>query len=693
MKNKPELLAPAGNEICAYAAVQGGADSVYLGLKNFGARSYAENFDETALVRVTDYCHLRGVKVYVTLNTLTADIEINDVLASARLCAEVGVDGVIVQDLGLISLIREHYPELPVHISTQATVMNRKAMELAAELGATRAVVARELSFEEIVSIAENSSVETEIFVHGAQCYCYSGQCLMSSIYGGRSGNRGKCAGPCRLPYTLEKGGKAVEKGYLLSPVDMCLGLNIEKVLNSGAACLKIEGRMKGPEYVAACCEVYSEALGKERNITPKGLEALENTFSRGGFTAGLFEGGENRIKKQSSNDDAYANQQEELLEHFRGVAHKNERKKPAELFFRATIGKKAQLVLKVEGREFVSFSKGEVEAASSAPLDEKRIITQLEKLGDSAFKAVKTKVLCDEGIFMPVSEINAMRRQAVENAEKYITGIHKRTVSEVRIEKPRVKKAEKRFFTAVASTAEQAEVLKAFDEITEIYVPAEIYNCEKNDKFVPVFPAVIREKHLDKYIELMNNFKLAGVKKVRVNEWGMLKYAAECGFEISTGADMNVFNSRSAQVLHKLGASRVMLSSEMLVKQAGSIGSDAETEVLFYGRIALMKTANCPLKGKGVCGKNSAEYNLTDRKGEKIPIMCHCRDCTAFLFNSKPVYMADKYGEIPDGISALCLQFTVETPEEVVKIVKKCLNGESPEGEFTRGHFFRGVL
>jgi len=693
MMNKPELLAPAGNENCVYAAVQGGADSVYLGLKNFGARSYAENFEGEALERVTDYCHLRGVKVYVTLNTLMADIEINSVMAAARLCANTGVDGVIVQDLGLISLIRKHYPELPVHISTQATVMNSKAMEFAEEMGATRAVVARELSFEEICSITQKSLAETEIFVHGAQCYSYSGQCLMSSIYGGRSGNRGKCAGPCRLPYTLEKSGRTVDKGYLLSPVDMCLGLNIKNVLNSGAACLKIEGRMKGPEYVAACCEKYSEALEKGKNIDNEGLKALENTFSRGGFTAGLFEGGDNRIKKQSSNDDAYANQQEALLEHFRKIACKNGRKTPVQMYFEAKTGKKAQLVFKVGEWEFSAQSKGNVEQAQAAPLTEERIKTQLEKLGDSAFVSEKTELSCDDGIFMPVSDINAMRRSVAEQAEKYIAERYKRNVPEVKIEKPVVQKAKERFYTAVASTVEQAKTLVSFDRIKEIYLPAEKYTAGADKRIIPVFPAIIREKHLKKYIKLMDSLKEWGVKKVRVNEWGMLKYAKDCGFDICTGSDMNVFNSHAVKRLSKLGVSRAMLSPEMIIKQAGAVAAETELEILIYGRLLLMKTANCPLKGKGACGKNSREYSLVDRKGEKIPVMCDCNDCTAYLLNSKPVYMADKQSVIPPNISALCMQFTIETPEEAAEIVKACFNEESPEGEFTRGHFFRGVL
>ncbi len=690
--SKPELLAPAGNEKCVYAAVQSGADSVYLGLKNFGARSFAENFDEDAFCRVLDYCHLRGVKVYVTLNTLTADIELNNVLESGRFCANAGADGVIVQDIGLISLLREYYPKLPVHISTQATVMNNSAMKMAEKLGATRVVVARELSFEEICSITKKSNIETEIFVHGAQCYSYSGQCLMSSIYGGRSGNRGKCAGPCRLPYTLEKNDKPVDKGYLLSPVDMCLGLNIDKVVNSGAACLKIEGRMKGPEYVSACCEVYNKSLGRSENITAEELENLENIFSRGGFTAGLFEGGENRIKKQSSNDDAYVNQQEEILEKYREKVRCNSRRMPAIISFKAVAGEKPELTLAVYGETFKVKGKNLVETATSAPVEEERIRKQLEKLGDTPFIATETKIFINGKIFIPMGEINALRRLAVSMAEEFVLSKTRRNYPLVKLNKETPNPAEKRIFTAYATTEEQAFALAEFEQISEIYLPAKIYREGMNKKIIPSFPAVMREKHLKDYTEIMDNLKAIGVKKVQVNEWGCLAEAIERNFEIYSGADMNVFNSQSVRVMEKLGVKRTTLSQEMLLKQAGGVCGNG-LELVVYGRPALMKTANCPIRGRGECGKNSSEYSLTDRKGEKIPVVCNCSDCTAYLFNSKPVYMADKLLEIPSNISCLCLYFTVENAEETRRTVKDYLEGNAPGGEFTRGHFFRGVL
>lgn len=684
----PELLAPAGNEKCAYAAVQSGADSIYIGMKNFGARSYAENFDNESFARVVNYCHQRGVKVYVTLNTLIADIEMNEAVECARVAASIGVDGVIVQDLGLLSYIKEFFPEINLHISTQATVLNSYAMEFARELGAVRCVLGRELSYEEIKSISEKASIETEIFVHGAQCYSYSGQCLMSSMYGGRSGNKGKCAGPCRMPYKLQdKNGKIIDAGYLLSPVDMCLGTQIEKVIDSGAKCLKIEGRMKGPEYVAASCEIYKKALTQRENIPDDELTSLQNTFSRGGFTSGLFEGKDNRIKKESSNEDAYKNQESK----YKNIYKENLRRNPIKLKFYAKPGEKAVLFGEALGVKVECESNISVEIAKGAPLTQERILQQLEKLGDYPLYAIDTEVSIEGEIFLPVSEINLLRRtlcdtlfENIKNEFKYNKHIIKKPVP--------VSKKEK-FITASVKTKEQAESIKNYSEIKEIYVPFNLYDMWEDERFIPYFPAIIREKHLKKYENVLKTFKEKGVKKVKVSEWGTFYIAKKLGFNIIAGDELNVFNTKSAYVLKEMGAEKIILSPEMNVKQLEFMGEDISYEVIVYGRLTLMKTANCPLKNKKLCGKNSNEYNLIDRKGEKIPVVCSCDDCVSYFYNSTPLYMADKKSEIPSNISGLQLYFTVETPDECEQELQNLLKGTPPQNKFTRGHFFRGVL
>lgn len=695
--NKPELLAPAGSEKCVYAAVQSGADSVYLGLKDFGARSYADNFDEKAFRDAVDYCHLRRVKVYVTLNTLIADVEMPRAVECAHLVANAGADGIIVQDIGLLELVKKNFPELPLHISTQATVMNSDAMKLAKELGAVRAVVARELSREEIKSIAENSHIETEIFVHGAQCYSYSGQCLMSSIYGGRSGNRGKCAGPCRLPYTLaDKKGKAIDSGYLLSPVDMCLGMDIDKVMSLGVHCLKIEGRMKGPEYVSATCMAYRNALSSGKSISQNGLTVLENTFSRGGFSSGFFEGGVSRIKKDKSNDDAYANQDEKLLEEFKNTARRecNLKRLPVTLEFYAKTGEKAKLVLSLAEGRFETESNNEAEAAKGAPLTRERIAENLNKLGDFPFYAEKTLVYISDNLFMPMSEINAMRRRVATLLAQHITASHLRCYEKANCKKPAFSETGSRYFTVSALNKEQAEEAAGFREIEEIYLAVDA--AEEgffNNRVIPAFPAIIREKHIDRYRKKLEKLKMCGVKKVLVSDWGMAYNAVTAGLEFVAGCDLNVFNSHAAEKWHNMKADSVILSREMTVKQLENMRG-ARLQITAYGRPALMKTANCPLKDKKIyCGTNSDQFTLTDRKGEKIRLVCRCGDCTAYLFNSKPVYMADKLSDIPPNIRGINLSFTTEAPRECKDIITKYLDKTPPEGEFTRGHFYRGVL
>ncbi|MDP4118688.1 MAG: DUF3656 domain-containing protein [Bacillota bacterium] len=696
--NEIELLAPAGEITCVYAAVQNGADSVYLGLKDFGARGYAENFDERSLHEVVDYCHMRGVKVYITLNTIISDSEMNAALENARNAVNAGVDAIIIQDIGLLGQVRKCFPDMPLHISTQATVTNFQGMALAAELGAVRGVVARELSYDEIKSICAKSKSETEIFVHGAQCYAYSGQCLMSSIYGGRSGNRGKCAGPCRLPYILLNADEEiVDRGYLLSPVDMCLGTEMDKVKDSGAACLKIEGRMKGADYVAATCNIYKKALDEDRPVTESELNVLQNAFSRGGFTAGLFEGKTNRINKSKSNDNAYMGQNEQMLETLRPTFHKesNIRKRSVSLDFTAKAGKAASLVLSCGGETFESISGECVQKAQSAPLTKEHIHKQLIKMGEYPFYVDKINIDADDDIFMPVSAINSMRREVAEGLSKKLTEPYHRNYAAVRAEKITVSKKQGiRFFTAKTETVEQALALAGKDEIKEIYIPQKL--IEKNnlkEKFVPFFHAAIREKRIEYYTNRLKTLKNLKINKIAASDWGIIRMAKAEGFEIIGSSDLNVFNSYAVREWQNYGISRIILSPEMSLRQIECIKSEIPLEVMAYGRVQLMKTANCPLFGFGQCGKNRNDWVLKDRKGEKIGIICDCEDCMAYLLNSKPIYMADRLSEIPPAIG-INLAFTTESPQECLEIVDKYMHEAEPvPAEYTRGHFYKGVL
>ncbi|MBQ3053758.1 MAG: U32 family peptidase [Clostridia bacterium] len=695
---KPELLAPVGGEKCLYPAVQNGADSVYLGIKNFGARSFADNFDFNSLKSAVDYCHLRNVKVYITLNTIIADVEMEEAVESARKVANIGADGVIVQDVGYCKLIREFFPDLPVHISTQSAVMNSASAIMCEKMGAERVVVARELSYDELKEICRKSNIEIEMFVHGAQCYSYSGQCLMSSIYGGRSGNRGKCAGPCRLPYTIkDEKGNHIDKGYLLNPVDMCLGLDIEKVLDIGADCLKIEGRMKGGDYVAATCDIYRKALDKGENISKKGQEILQNAFSRGGFTNSLFSGKSGEMNKEKSNDDAYANQKQEILELYKDTQYSscNNKRLSVNLHFIGQVGEKAVLKLIYNGKCFEALSENSVQKAKNAPLTKERILQQLEKTGEYPFFLESCQINISEDIFMPVGEINKMRRNVFDILCRHIIDSYARSYNKVKLKRPKKIKQEK-FFTAFVLNYAQADVVQKWESIKEIYIPEDVYKPDENNKIIPAFPPIIREKSLDSYIDRLKLFKEKGVKKIYASDWGIILKAKEMGFSVVGGHDLNVFNSYGVSFWKEFGLEKVVLSPEMTAKQIEFLQNEIDVLGIIYGRIPLMKSANCPLESAGKCGKNEKNCTLTDRKGEVIPIVCQCgknKDlpCTVYFLNSKPIYMADKLKE--SGLFSGQFIFTLESPRQCGEILESYHIGKPCEGDFTRGHFFRGVL
>ena len=696
-RRKPELLAPAGNAASARAAVQSGADCVYLGLPSFGARSYAENFTETSFAETVDYCHLRGVKVYVTLNTLVSDTETEEAVKLAAFAAKSGADAVLVQDMGLLALLKKYLPDFPLHISTQAAIMNSASAAFTEKLGASRCLVARELSFDETVSICRNNpGLEIEIFVHGAQCYSYSGLCLMSSFYGGRSGNRGKCAGPCRLPYKLGSGDKKIDEGYLLSPVDMCLGTEIGKVLASGADCLKIEGRMKSPEYVAAVCTAYRKAIDSGKNIDYDELARLESVFSRGGFTSAPFDGKPDVMKKDASNDDAYSKQNAELLKEYAKYSKEdcNFCKTPVEFDFYAKPEGKPKLSVKCGNFSFDVKGENAAVKAENAPLTEERVRIQLEKTGAYPFEAERTGVHFDGNVFMPMSEINGLRRKALDKLSEMIISGYKREVADFKIHTPKsVKRSKTAEFTAFVLNKEQLAAVRKHTEIKEIYCPARLYLKEKDkERLVPAFPPVIREKRLDIYFKLLEQIKKSGADKVYLSDLGLAEKALNLGFKLIGAVDANIFNSYSAEAFKSFGFERITLSSELNLAQLGKIKSEIPLEVIGYGRIALMKTANCPLRGKGYCGKNSVEAVLSDRKGENLGLVCDCDDCTAYILNSQPVFMADKMSELSGKADFVNLMFTTETAKECEKVIDLFKSQSEADFSFTRGHFYKAV-
>lgn len=682
---KPELLAPVNLKTLP-AAVQAGADAVYLGGTSFGARKFADNFTLSDMEKAVDYCHLRGVKVYVTANILVSDSEIKSFLSFVKDTHNIGVDAFILQDLGMAKTLKNHLPDARLHASTQLTVHNTEGAAFMKELGFERVVTARELSKKEISDIVL-SGIETEIFVHGALCMSYSGQCLMSSMIGGRSGNRGSCAQPCRLPYELYVGDEKKGKGYYLSPRDLSLAGNMTDVFEAGVTSLKIEGRMKGPEYVAASVSVLRKLIDEQRNCRQDERTMLENAFSRNGFTTGLFTGDiSNYINSSSGNDDIYKNRDVGVLKDLKKYTAENAniRKIPVSFDAYAVCGEKFKISATSMGKTVTVFGQ-EVQVAQNKPSEEDTIRKQIAKTGDFPFEASEIKVITDGRAFLSLSEINAIRRESLQLLSTEITGSFKRNEPEIRymhIGSENVK-TKTELAVAVTELAQLEAVRKS--GIKRIFAPCEIASVNE----IAIFPDIIHNDFLNKYISILEKTKS---DKICTANYAIISHAKKLGKKIITSSSLNVFNSETIKFWADFGVSEIILSQELNLKQIEKLKSETALGVVVYGKPVMMKTAVCPVKAAmKKCGGNSCRAYLKDRKNEKFSVICN--GMTSFVLNSKPIYMADKLYEIENaGIKTAIIWFTDESPAECNRIINTFSNGKRPENEFTRGHFYRGV-
>ncbi len=684
---KPELLAPA-NLRTLTAAVQAGADAVYLGGSSFGARKFADNFDSDAMEKAVDYCHLRGVKVYLASNILISDAEIKDFLSFVTDAYNIGVDAFIIQDAGMAKLIKDRLPGAQLHASTQMTAHNTESATFLKNLGFERVVVARELSKNDITEIALKSGVETEIFVHGALCMSYSGQCLMSSMIGGRSGNRGSCAQPCRLPYELICGEKSCGKGYYLSPRDLSLAGNMTDILKTGAKSLKIEGRMKGPEYVAAAVSVLRKLIDEERNCSPEEFYMLENAFSRDGFTSGMFTGDYKRyINSKSGNDDIYKNRDESLLKNLKVFTAEAANIKRLPVKFKAEAVKNQPFKITAETDSFEVTVLGEnVQAAQNRPTDKENIEKQIAKTGDYPFFASDINVETDGESFLPLSEINGLRRESLDRLqEKILKSFKKKEQSGEYIPAKADKKDAGLMISVMVTNREQLGAVRKA-EMLRRFVPCEFEPAENE---IAVFPDIVHDGYFEKYSKLLENIKS---DTVCTANYALISRAAELGKKIISSPALNVFNSESISFWKSMGISEVIVSQELNLKQIKNIKSEIPVGAMVYGKTVVMKTAVCPVKSaNGKCGGEKCRAYLKDRKNESFPVICN--GMTTFVLNSKPVYMADKLDEFEkSGISHAVIHFTNESAKECEKIINAYLNGDKPDIDFTRGHFYRGV-
>ena len=675
-----ELLAPAGSFQTLKAAVQSGADAVYIGGSQFSARKSAVNFTLEEIKAAASYCHLRDVKIHVAANILVKEKEVESFLEYIGKLNEIGVDAVIIQDIGMAKVVHEMYPDLPLHASTQMTVTNLAGAKRLKEMGFSRVVLARELSKEAIELITREAGIETEIFVHGAICMSYSGQCLMSSIIGGRSGNRGMCAQPCRLPYSIGE-----KSGHILSPKDLCMIDHLKELKDMGVSSLKIEGRLKRSEYAAAVCGIYRKYLDNEETVTKNDKKELYDAFSRSGFTDMYFNG---RFGKDMMCYDNPANVSENTFtDDVKKRCNENANYKKTEIFISAELKKDSPLTVSIWDNNGIFVTKsGEIlsETAFKTALTEERLKSQLMKLGDTAFFANDAEIILDEGITIPVSEINKVRRDAVEEYSKQ-----------------KVKKPNRRAFDRKTKVAEFDDT--GLEICSEVWTEEQAKACVKAGIKTIYADTALANKLKKKYTDIDIIAKLPPIVRddreyqfpetdsVLISNIGQVYENKKCYGDFR----LNIFNSESAKAYEFL--ERVTLSPELNMKELS--GVLAKNEIIGYGRIPLMVMENCPLRALGMCQNNKNDMVIEDRMHEKFPLKCN-EGCTLEIMNSKPIYLADKPEFVNNlKIRAIRLIFTVENFEECGKIIeeyKMAIFGnkiESPkENTFTRGHFYRGV-
>lgn len=682
-----ELLAPAGTFDCVLAAVNSGADAVYFAGREFGARSFAGNLTDEEIYRAADYCHLRGVRVYVTVNTLLYDKEYKNLEKLIRTLTLAGVDAVIVQDLGTLTFVRELSPDIELHASTQMTIHSADGVRELENLGVSRVVLSRELSGEEIRRIISSTKAEAEVFVHGAMCMSYSGQCLMSSIIGGRSGNRGKCAQPCRLPYS--DGDKTK---YYLSLKDMMLAEHIRELRDMGVASLKIEGRMKGEEYVASVVSIYRKLIDEMRAPTRAETDNLKRIFFRGGFTDKYF--------TDCSGPDMFAFDKPDnpyLKNEGKKTQKIKERKVEAELYAKFCEGDLPYVSMKCQGVLAEIIGESAVQTAIGTPLTKESLKERLSKTGSTAFEIKTAKVEISDTPFAPVSAINELRRECVRSLEQKILEPYKqkRLGTELRIN--RENQCKEARLTCSISNIEQYRAIEK-QSFEYIYVPlnvAEKYAdefSENRDKMVICPPIILREPVRKQYRDRLLRLKELGFLRAEVSTIDGVKLTD--GFDRHGSYRMNITNSLSADMAERLGLFSVCLSAELNLAQIRDIKKTEKTEVIVYGRLPLMVTENCILKNMDKCTCNGVQ-TISDRTGASFPIVRDGDICRSVVLNSVPLYMGDKLKEIKKtGIDYMRLMFTIEGAEECRMVCEAYKNRTtSPFAEFTRLHFCRGAL
>ena len=754
---KAELLAPAGSYEALTAALSAGADAVYLGGAAFGARAYAKNLTEEEVLRAIDFVHLHGKKLYLTVNTLLKEEELEERLYPYLLpYYRQGLDAVTVQDLGAMRAIRRWFPKLPIHVSTQMTVTGSAAARMLEKEGAVRVVPARELSLAEIQRIRRTTNLEIECFVHGALCYCYSGQCLMSSLIGGRSGNRGRCAQPCRLPYEVyEKGRRLGERGddYPLSPKDMCTVELLPEILQAGVTSLKIEGRMKKPEYTAGVVSVYRKYLdlyeenpGRYR-VLPEDLKKLYDIYNRDGFNQSYYKVRNGREMMALKNEKQTVGSQrgrrnEQLFYDIRKKYLETPLREPVSGCLTLCKGTPAVLTV-YAGDACVTVEKDGIQQAKRQPLSEARVREQMEKTGNTPFRFEQLDIFMEDDIFVPMQFLSELRREAMERLEQELVVPFRRK------EKPQGREAaapdafEKTGFvsedhensceknptgdepektenrmvrvTASAQTRQQLDTLLQFPEFSVIYADMFCFSKEYYQEeagaamakareqgitLMLALPHAVREGQLNPWKETFRQLAQEGLGGFLVRNLESYGFLEEAGLadRVVTDYSLYTMNHRAQDFWEQRSVLRDTAPLE-LNRHELARRDNSRSELMVYGYLPMMVSAQCVKKTMDGCNGRHALITLKDRYGINFSVKCHCEFCYNVIYNSLPLGLLKEAWAVKAlEPCAVRLSFTMESAAQTERIAGQFLGAylhgqvQETSQEYTKGHFRRSV-
>ncbi|MFQ9138771.1 MAG: DUF3656 domain-containing U32 family peptidase [Roseburia sp.] len=745
-----ELLAPAGSLKTLKAVIHAGADAVYLGGSMFGARAYANNFNEEELLEAIRFGHIHGRKIILAVNTLLKEYELGQLYDYLHPYYEAGLDAVIVQDMGVMEFIKTHFPNLPIHTSTQMTITNVEGARLLKEQGVERVVTAREMSLEEIQRIHDEVGVELESFIHGALCYCYSGQCLFSSIIGGRSGNRGRCAQPCRLSYEVLQGEKNLTGHHatpILSLKDMCTLPFLYELADHGIYSFKIEGRMKTPEYAAGVVSIYRKYMdsyldGSRIPVEKKDIRALLELGNRGGFTNGYYY--HHNDSDMLSGESASHNKSE-------GVLQDNIRREYVDTELKEKI--KGKLILNKEcpakievqyGKVKVSYQGDMVLVAQNRPLTKEVVTEKITKTGNTPFVFENLEVTMDDDIFMPVNQLNQLRRGALEALEEALLKPYERTLPEL-VETSSAETDRRTTGNAIkekqisgqslsqtsgqqsagSSTevrvliedAEQLPAVLKADFVDTVYLDCMLYTRENlirklsedidrvhasDKKAFYVFPFIFRQQtslFYEKIIPELKKLPLDGIMVRSLDEIAFIKEWGNENWQMVSDSNLYTYSNEAAEYFYRLGMIQdtipVELNRKEILKRENS-----RSEMIIYGRLPLMITAQCIHKNTLGCMHQHKVLNLKDRYSVHFPVKNFCPECYNVIYNSLPVCLFKEDVTVKKiAPAAVRLSFTTETEEETEQILtiygdiykNGGILGQMPM-ECTNGHFKRGV-